>query len=237
MTTILQRFRRIVDPGPARALLAKASQPELSADQLEALIARIGALGPDHPPCFALAFTRAILNERMAETRPRDERAKWLIRATRAYEDALKVAESGHVEGIEWIGEAAADRWEPGLDADERAIRATCFRLGLLLCADYRVRDPSRDITPPGTTWARRTYSTATSTPPSGPGARGWRARPTTPRWRRFSAISRPIASITESKRGTGRACWRSWAVCRRTRCRVPSGSPSKAMPGASSAS
>lgn len=95
---------------------------------------------------FGLAFGLGQICERLADQLPREERAEWLTRAVQAYQDALTWADAGTIAGYEWVPATAFGPETPGTGRVEQVVLATAFHLGVLLCADFRVRDPPRAI-------------------------------------------------------------------------------------------
>lgn len=147
MTTILQRFRRVLPSGTARrALLVRARDPDLSDAALKNLVEEIDRQRRGRGDEFSLAFSLGQLCERLADRLPREQRAAWLTRAVQAYQDALTLADAGRISGHEWIPETGFKPRDPAISPLEQVGLATAFHLGVLLCADFRVRDPLRAV-------------------------------------------------------------------------------------------
>src|SRR6185437_3463916 len=101
------------------------------------------ARNPDH---FGLAFELGRACERVAAAREWNERAQWIERALGYYEDSVRLALAGKIDGSNLVPEAAATAWERGLSRSQRAILAASFQAGLITSAEFRARAPRAGI-------------------------------------------------------------------------------------------
>lgn len=140
-----------VAPGFVARTLAQRIA-DLSADEaglgrsLAAAVAEAQAAFLRAPGHYRLAFELGRACERVASQAPWDARGPWIEQALGYYQTALSLAETGRVAGASAVPETGPEHWQPGLSLSDRARLAAALRIGLILVAEFRVRDPCAAI-------------------------------------------------------------------------------------------
>ncbi|HVC32257.1 MAG TPA: tetratricopeptide repeat protein [Chloroflexota bacterium] len=130
----------------ASRLSAATTQSGLSPQRQRAAIEEAERVDRQQPDHFGLTFALGRAYERLASTVDWADRAAWIERALQRYEQAVRLAQHGKVGGVAAVAAVHDAAWEPALDERERAVLAASFQAGVLLSAEFRVRDPAAGI-------------------------------------------------------------------------------------------
>ncbi len=144
---LLQRFvARIKADGVARRLLLQVEQASTPTLQIVEAIDDAERRRRDQPDHFGLTYALGQACERVASDLRWHERGQWLERALGYYEAASRLAQAGRIDGAARIDDVKRAAWEPGLTLGKRALLAASFRAGVLLVAEFRIRNPADAI-------------------------------------------------------------------------------------------
>lgn len=145
---LLQRVvASVLANAAARRLAAETSRASVPTNAILRAIEAADRLRRRNPSHFGLTYALGLACERVASDASWNDRKQWIERALRYYKAAIELAEDNQVAGAETIEEIRPSSWETGLNSRERAMLAASYRAGLLLAAEFRIRDPAAAIT------------------------------------------------------------------------------------------